>query len=186
MKRKALAFILIIFIALSIATWFVHSQISDLQNQNSNLQNQINELQDQNRDLQDQNSELQDQLIELENMIDNTRDVKITAFQWIGDYHHLGQVNLFQNFKVTIQNMGDNNVSGLTLSVELFSVATNTRIDGYTTQISTIGAGQIVEISGAVSVGVIGSYASTAVGVITLTLGDVLSDRWTRNLQGSF
>jgi hypothetical protein len=35
-------------------------------------------------------------------------------------------------------------------------------------------------------VGRIGSYAHTAVGVITLTVGDVLLDRWTRNLEGSF
>jgi hypothetical protein len=43
-----------------------------------------------------------------------------------------------------------------------------------------------MEIYGDVSVGNIGGYARTAVGVITLTLGDVLLDEWTRTLQGSF
>lgn len=184
-KITASAFITII-IAAFIATWFVYNRISELQSQNSILQNQIDELQDQISELQDKNSELQDQLIELENMIDNARDVEITDFEWIGGYHHLGQVNLFQNFKVTIENIGDNNVSGLTLSVELFSVATDAKIGEYAKQIDVIRAGQIWEIGGIVSVGVIGSYAHTAVGVITLTFGDVLLDQWTRNLHGSF
>jgi predicted RNase H-like nuclease (RuvC/YqgF family) len=199
-KKIALSIVLIAIIALALATWFVHNQISDLQNQISELQNQNSELQDQNTDLQDQLSELQNQktelqdqlselqnqLSELQNKTDIARDVKITDFEWIGGYHHLGQVNLFQNFKVTIENMGDNNVSGLTLSVKLLSVGTNAEIDEYTKQIDIVRAGQIVEISGFVSVGVIGSYAHTAVGVITLSLGDVLLDQWTRNLEGSF
>jgi cell division protein FtsL len=50
-KKIATSAILIAIIAASIATWFVHTQISELQIQNSELQNQINELQDQNRDL---------------------------------------------------------------------------------------------------------------------------------------
>jgi len=186
MKRKALAIVLITVIAVSVATLLLHNQISDLQNQIRELQAQNEELQEQNEELQEQNSELQDQLIELENMIDIVPDVKITDFEWIGGYHHLGQVNLFQNFKVTIQNMCNSTVSGLTLSVKLLSVETNAKIAEYTTQINITRAGQIVEISGDVSVGEIRSYAHTAVGVITLTLGDVLLDQWTRNLQGSF
>jgi predicted PurR-regulated permease PerM len=179
-KKIALSTVLIAIIALALSTWFVHNQISD-------LQNQIDKLQAQNSELQDKNSELQNQLIELENMINITRDIKITDFEWLGGYHSLGQVNLFQNFKVTIENMGDNNVSGLTLSVKLLlAVYTKDKIDEYTTQINITRAGQIVEIYGDVSVGVIGSYAHTAVGVVTLTLGDVLLDHWTRNLQGSF
>ena len=186
MKRTAFAIVLITVIAVSVATLLVHNQISDLQNQISELQAQNNELEEQNEELQKQNSELQDQLIELENMSDVVPDVKITDFEWIGGYHHLGQVNLFQNFKVTIENMGNNNVSRLSLSVKLFSVRTDAEIDEYTTQINIIRAGQIVEISGFVSVGDIGSYAHTAVGVITLSLGDVLLDQWIQNLEGSF
>jgi cell division protein FtsB len=185
MKRKASAIVLIAIVALSVTTWIIYYQISELQSQNSDLQNQVNELQDQNRELQDQISELQDQLIELEN-INAAHDVKITHFQWIGGYHHLGQVNLFQNFKVTIKNIGSNNASGLTLSVELLSTGTKTKIDEYTTQIGFIRAGEIEEVGGFVSVGVIGRYAHTALGVATLTLGDVLLDQLTLNLEGSF
>jgi regulator of replication initiation timing len=188
-KKIALSIVLIAIIALALATWFVHNQISDLQNQisklqaqNSDLHEQVSELQDQNTELQNQTSELKKQLNDLQNQTYRGLNVEITAFEWIGGYHHLGQVNLFQNFKVTIENMGNNNVSGLSLSVKLLSVGTN----AYTKQIDIIRAGQIVEISGFVSVGDIGSYAHTAVGVITLSLGDVLLDQWIRNLEGSF
>lgn len=178
-KKITLSIVLIAIIAVALATWAVHNQISD-------LQNQIDKLQAENKELQDQNSELQKKLIELENMI-NARDVKITDFEWIGGYHSLGQVNLFQNFKVTIQNMGNNTVSGLTVSVKLLmAVYTKDQIDEYTTQINITRAGQIVEIYGDVWVGNIGSYAHSAVGEVTLTWGDVLLDQWTRNLQGSF
>jgi cell division protein FtsL len=200
MNRKIiLSIALITIVALAVACGFCYNQIciqqnqiselqdqnSELQAQNGDLQNQIRELQANNSELQDQNSELQNQLIELENMIDIARDVKIIDFEWVGGYHSLGQVNLFQIFNVTIENMGDNNVSGLTLSVKLLS-GTKATVDEYTKQIDIIRAGQIVEIFGDVSVGVIGSYARTAVGEVTLTLGDVLLDELTRNLEGSF
>jgi hypothetical protein len=181
MNRKIISSIaLITIVALAVACGFCYNQIRIQQNQISELQDQISEL-------QDQNSELQNQLIELENIINITRDVKITNFEWIGGYHSLGQVNLFQNFKVTIENRGNNNVSGLSLSVKLLmAVYTKDQIYEHTTQIDTIRAGQIVDIYGDVWVGNIGSYAHSAVGVITLTLGDVFLDEWTRNLQGSF
>jgi uncharacterized protein YlxW (UPF0749 family) len=196
MNRKIISSIaLITIVALAVAFGFCYNQIgiqqnqiselqdqnSELQVQNGDLQNQIRELQANNSELQDQNSELLNQLIELENMIDIARDVKITDFEWIGGYHSLGQVNLYQGYRVTIQNKGNNTVSGLTLSVELlYGVGEDT------TQINVIRAGQIVEIYRGVSVGTVGSYAHTAVGVIKLTLGDVLLDEWTRDLQGSF
>jgi cell division protein FtsL len=193
MSQKVISSIaLITIIVLAVASGFGYYQISlqqnrisELQNKNNELQYQISGLQNQNSELQDQISDFQDQLIELEN-IENARDVKITGFYWVGNYHSLGQVNLFQNFKAAIRNMGDNNASGLSLSVKLLSVGNNAEIDEYTAQIDIIRAGQIVEISGLVSVGVISGYAHTAVGVTTLTLGDVLLDQWTRTLEGSF
>jgi TolA-binding protein len=183
-KITASAVIIVIF-ATSIAAWLVNNQISELQSQNSDLQNQISELQDQINELQDQNSELQNQLDELEN-INAANDVKIAAFEWIGDYYSTGQVNLFQNYKVTIQNMGDNNASGLYISVKLLSTGTKATIEEHAGQINTISAGQIMEISDSFSVGYVGSYMPTAVGEVTLTVGDVLLDQQTRNLQGSF
>jgi hypothetical protein len=182
MNRKIISSIaLITIIALAVASGFGYYQIITQQNQISELQNQINEL-------QDQNGELQNPVIELENMLDVAHDVKIKNFEWIGGYHSLGQMNLFQAFKVTIENTGDKNASGLTLTVKLLSAGTKAMIDEYTAKISAhdTRAGQIVEISGSVSVGEIRSYVHFAVGVVTLTLGDVLLDQQTRNLQGSW
>ena len=184
-KKIAASTVIIVVVAASVAAWFVNNQISELQSQNSDLQNQVNELQDQNQELQDQISELQDHLIELEN-INAAHDVKITHFQWIGGYHHLGQVGLYQIFEVTIKNIGSNNASGLTLSVELLTVGTKTKIDEYHKQIDFICAGEIEEVRGDVGVGAVGSYFHTALGVATLTLGDVLLDKLTINLEGSF
>jgi regulator of replication initiation timing len=186
MNRKIISSIaLITIVALAVASGFCYYQIVMQQNQITDLQDQISELQDQNSELQNQNSELQDQLIELEN-INAAHDVKITHFEWIGGYHHLGQMGLYQNFKVTIKNIGSNNASGLTLSVELLSVGTKTKIDEYHKQIDFICAGEIEEVRGDVGVGAVGSYFHTAVGVATLTLGDVLLDKLTINLEGSF
>ena len=186
MNRKIISSIaLITIVALSIASGFGYYQILTQQNQISELQDQNNELQDQINELQDQNSELQSQLNELEN-INAAHDVKIAAFEWVGDYHSLGQVNLFQNYKVTIQNMGDNNASGLYISVKLLSTGTKATMEEHAGPINTISAGQVMEISGSVSVGYVGSYVPTAVGEVTLTVGDVLLDQQTRNLQGSF
>ena len=84
MKRKAVAIILIAVIALALVSWLVYNQFSALQNQISELQAQNGELQDQNTDLQEQISELQNILAELQNKLDVARDVKITAFKWLG------------------------------------------------------------------------------------------------------
>ena len=180
MKEKVISGeALITIIVLAIASGFGFYQISI-------QQNQISELQTQNSELEEQNSELQNQLIERENMIDSAHNVKITKFKWVGGYMLVGGLDLDQQFNVTITNMGNNTVSGLTLSVEVFSVETNAKMGEHTWQIDAISAGQIVEIPSLVSVGQIGNYAHVAVGVMTLTLGDVLLDQRIRHLEGSF
>jgi len=190
-KKIALSTVLIAIIALALATWFVHNQISDLQNQinelqeqNEELQEQNSELQDQNTDLQDQLSELQNQLSELQNKIGIARDVKITAFEWIGGFNPVGGLTLAHPVKVTVKNMGINDISGLTLTVKLVYVDTYTEVgQGYVKQIDIIHAGEILEFSGEIWA-TIGSFSKdSAVCVITLTLGNVVLDEWTRNLE---
>jgi len=183
-KKIALSTVLIAIIALALATWFVHNQISDLQNQINELQEQNEELQEQNTELQDQNTDLQDQLSELQNKIDIARDVKITAFEWIGGFNPVGGLTLAHPVKVTVKNMGINDISGLTLTVKLVYVDTYTEVgQGYVKQIDIIHAGEILEFSGEIWA-TIGSFSKdSAVCVITLTLGNVVLDEWTRNLE---
>jgi uncharacterized protein YigA (DUF484 family) len=177
MKRKALALALVMIVALSLATWFVYSQISQ-------LQNQISELQAQNSELQDQLSELQNQLSELQNLIDYAHDVKIIAFNWSGGFYPVVGVTLFHPVRVTIKNMGAYDVSGLTLTVKLVYVETQTEVGrGDTKQIGVIHAGEILEFGGGILAG-LGSFSKdSAVCVITLSLGNLVLDEWTRNLE---
>ena len=196
MNRKIISSIaLITIIALTLVSGFGFYQISELQNQisklqtqnnelqdqNNELQNQISELQDQNNESRDQNNELQNQLIELEKMIDSARDTKITYFEWTGGWFTLGQVNFFHNFEVRVENKGDSDVSGLTVSLEL-SVKASAAITGFTKQIN-VPAKQTVKISALVE------QQAPVVAfdkcVITLSLGDVLVDQWTRDIDYS-
>ena len=180
MKEKVISGVaLITIIVLAIASGFGFYQISI-------QQNQISELQTQNSELEEQNSELQNQLIGRENMIDSAHNVKITKFKWVGPYMNVVGVTVIQDFNVTITNTGNNTVSGLTLSVEVFSVETNAKFAEQTQQIDVIRAGQIVEISSHIVVGPVGGVTYSGTGVITLTLGDVLLGQWIRHLKGSF
>jgi uncharacterized protein YlxW (UPF0749 family) len=111
MKRTALAIVLITVSVLSIVTWFVHSQISELQAQNS-------ELHDQNRDLQDKNDELQEQLNELQKQIDDARNVMITEFSSLHGWWNLVGVTMAVELDITILNTGINDVEGLTLEIK--------------------------------------------------------------------
>jgi hypothetical protein len=123
-----LSIALITVIASALASWFIYTQITDLQSQLTELQTQNSELQDQNTDLQDQLRELQNQLVELQDKIGITRDVNITAVEWIGGFNPVGGLTLTHPVKVTIENMGVNDVSGLTLTVKLLDIETGSEV----------------------------------------------------------
>jgi septal ring factor EnvC (AmiA/AmiB activator) len=89
MKRKALAFILLVIFAISAAAWLVYNQVSELQNQISELKAQNRDLQDQNTELQNQTSELKQQLNYLQNQTYRGLDVEITEFEWIEIRFHV-------------------------------------------------------------------------------------------------
>jgi TolA-binding protein len=61
-KKIAAGAIIILIVTVSIATWLVNNQISELQSQNSKAQAQLSELQNQLNELQLQNHEQQDRL----------------------------------------------------------------------------------------------------------------------------
>jgi len=193
MNRKiTLSIVLIAIIALVLATWFVHNYISELQKQNSELQTQNSELQDRNselraqlRELQDQLRELQNQLAELQHNMGVAPDVKIIAFEWLGGFNPVGGLSLAHPVEVTAKNNGANDLSGLTLTVKLVYRETNTEVAGrgYVTQIDVIHAGGVLKFSGDIYAS-LGSFSKdSAVCVITLTLGDVVLDEWTRSLD---
>jgi hypothetical protein len=90
-KRKALAFILIIVIALSIATWFVYNRISELQGQNSELQEPVESV----------------KITDFEWTSD--WGPGSVGFQW------------GRSFNITLQNLGDSAVEGLSVDIKLLA-----------------------------------------------------------------
>lgn len=134
--------------------------------------------------MQNQTDELQNQLSELQKLIDYAGDVKITAFNWLGGFNPVGGLTLAFPVQVTIKNMGVYDVSGLTLTVKLVYIETQTEVgQGYTKQIGVIHAGEIQKWSGEIWAG-IGSFSKdSAVCVITLSLGNLVLDEWTRSLE---
>jgi hypothetical protein len=110
-KKIAASAVIIVIVAASIVAWLVHTQISELQSQNSDLQKQVNELQDQNR-------ALQEQLRNLENSIEG---VRILAFEWTSGWGPgAGGLRWIRAFNITLQNLEDRAVEGLSVNVKLF------------------------------------------------------------------
>jgi type II secretory pathway pseudopilin PulG len=111
MKRIALALVLIAITILSIAAWFVQSQIGE-------FQKQVIELQDKNNELQEQNEELQEQINELQKQIDNAAKVMIIEFSSPTGWRNPVGMAMDSIFNVTIMNTGLNDVEGLTLEIK--------------------------------------------------------------------
>ena len=125
MKRKSLALAIIAITVLSIAAWFVQSQIGELQSQiielkdqNSDLQEKNNELQDRNEELQGQNEELQEQLTELQKQIDDAEKAMITEFSSPTGWRNPAGVAMDVIFNITIVNTGPSDIEGLTLEIK--------------------------------------------------------------------
>jgi type II secretory pathway pseudopilin PulG len=185
-KKIVASAILIAIIAASIATWFVHTQISELQSQNRDLQNQINELQEQSQELQDQNKDLQDKNDALQKQISELQkqvigNVKITGFEWVSGFNPIVGITLGNDVKVTVKNMGVNDVSGLTLTVRL--MLKENRIElaysrGFSEQIDVLHAGESREISHMVYYSLANMPTNVTECVSTLTLGDFVLDEW--------
>jgi FtsZ-binding cell division protein ZapB len=181
MKRTALAIVLITVIVLSIATWFVHSQISELQNQISDLQAQNSELRDQNRDLQDKNDELQEQLNELQKQIDDARNVMITGFSSLRGWWNPVGVAMVVDLDITILNTGINDVEGVTLEIKRSDFDEDPF--NRTRTFGILHAGETIEIQESIVVSMdryFDEFYNSAF-VATLKLGEVVLD--VRTLQ---
>jgi FtsZ-binding cell division protein ZapB len=187
MKRKALALLLIAIIVSSIVAWLVYIQISELQNQinelkaqNSDLQNQIGELQAQNSELEDQISELQNQKsgiqAELRELLGIP--VEIAAFDWIEGFNPYAGLTFVNEVKVTVENYGMDEVSGIALTVRLLNSGTMlSNSQPFVTEIDALSAGESREILGKIFWARLSTTPTHCVS--TLTFGDVVLDEWT-------
>ena len=185
-RKTVLSVLLIAIIALALASWAVHNQISDLQNQISELQAQNSDLHNQINELQAQNSELQDQITELQNQKSGTQDklrelldmpVNITAFDWIEGFNPYVGLTFVNEVKVTVENYGTKEISGIPLTVKLLNNGTLLyNSQPFVTEIDALHAGESREISGSIFWAALSTTPTHCVS--TLTLGDVVLDEW--------
>ena len=188
-KKITLSIILIAIIALALATWFVHNQICDLQNQigalkaqNREAQDQLNELQNQLNKLQLQNREQQDRLGDFTYELAKERhlNVKITAFSWGG---LLGFTGLMASYEanVTVENDDVVPLSGLKLVLRLVKRNTGVEIAYDSMTIGRIDVGESLEIRTGVESKDWG--LNDTVCEVSITLAGVVFDRGTFELN---
>jgi len=175
-KKITLSTVLIAIIALALASWAVHNQLSELQNQIDKLQAENSELQDQNRDLQDQNDELQEQLDLLQKWLDYEPEVLITNFSSrLGWFNPVG-VTVAIFFDIKIANTGISDVEGLTLEIKRL----NFDEDPYniTRKLDILHAGETTEIGANIVISMeryFDEFLNRSL-VATLKLGEVVLD----------
>jgi FtsZ-binding cell division protein ZapB len=127
MKRKKSVTVLIIIVAVLIASLLINNQIRTLQSQINELQAQNDELEKQNDELQEQNSELQNRLNNLQEAIGN---VEIMAL-YVEDWYNPGDLIYVRPFNVTIQNNGTHDAYGITLNCKITGNQSNLFYDFY-------------------------------------------------------
>ena len=195
MKRKALAFILIIVIVLSSSSWLVYNQFIELQNQiaelqakNSDLEGQIGEIQNQLNETQNQVSEQQTNLRDMtyELALERPLKVLITNFTWVGDFNPMVGLTISHTIKVTVRNNDDVDVSGLTLTVRLLKKGTLIEVKDSTAfpiQIDQLKMGESREVRSGI-LATLGSFSvDSAVCAVTLSVRGVVLDEETYNLS---
>jgi hypothetical protein len=182
MKRKVLAIVLIVIIALALASWFVNNQFSSLQKQNSELQARNSELENQNGILENQTIWLQDQNQQLQEHLGNySSPVKIIAFKWQGGYFPVGGLAVPNTASVTIKNYAPVNICGLTLSARLVKNYSGAEISSGDANIDPLGAGELRHINVNVFT-TFGNILTHVDCVVTLMSGNTVLDNWTSNI----
>ena len=185
-KKIAAGAIIILIVTVSIATWLVNNQISELQSQNSKVQDQLSELQNQLSELQLQNREQQDRLNDFTYELAKARHLRleVTAFQWISSFDPIGGLWLGHPVNVTVENNDVVPLMGLRLRVTLANENTGAKIgasgSGITIDGLDAGERQSFYVNGMEGPWTsLNSSLEDAVCVVTLTVGDIVLDRGT-------
>jgi len=183
--NKLVVVLVIIIVILGIVSGFLFFQLnavqglnSELRGQNAEIQTQLDELQIHNDELENQITELQNQNSELQNQISEqetqlgkyTNLVKITEFTIKPGFNPFIGVMCQNSANVTIENLGVNDVEGLTLTIEHSSweeVAETYNLD-------VLHSGEKREVRG----NVFSACGYTGRVTVTLKLGNVTIDEY--------
>jgi outer membrane murein-binding lipoprotein Lpp len=187
--RKILALLLVSIILGSsvVAIWYVHNQISGLQNQisevnfkNNELQNQTKALQAQVNSLQLENREQQDRLKDFTHELAKARSlpVEITDFSWDSGFYPIVGLTLTHPVTVTVQNDDVVPLFGLTLTFILVNKDTGLQIgtEGFEARIDRLDAGEHQEATGSVFT-TIDTSLDNGVFIVTLVSSDIVLDQ---------
>jgi len=194
-RKVAVSVVTVAIVVLTVSAWFVYAQfiglqaqIKDLQTQNSELESQISNLQSRITELEDRNRQLKNRVIELmEQQGKYTSPVKVTALEWIGGFNPIGSLTLAYPVNVTIQNKGDVDARGLSLTVKLINIydgsqigqsgGTNISQIGKSGPVETLSPGETREIRAWTYCSLSESLADAAC-VVTLKQGNTVLDEW--------
>lgn len=195
MHKFLVSVVIVAIITLSVSAWSVYvqiiglqAQIKDLQTQNSELESQIGILQNQITELEDKNGRLKERVIELmKHQGEYASPVKIVAFEWIGSWNPIGSTTLACPVKVTIQNNGNVEARGLSITVKLINIydgrqigqigGTNISQVGKSGSIETLFPGETREIT-AWTYHTLSESLADAACVVTLKQGNTVLDEW--------
>jgi regulator of replication initiation timing len=191
-KKQILIIVTVTVIALLVASFFVHSQISELQTQigflraqNGEVQDQLSELENQLSELQLQSREQQDRLNDFTNELAKARHLRVEITDCSkGSGGPIVGVTFIIGIHVIIQNNDVIPVSGLTASATLVNKENGAQIgDTGVVNMGRLNAGE----SGNFTVPVLYNInsltlISSAECVIVLAAGNVILDQFdTRN-----
>jgi phage-related minor tail protein len=201
-KDKVIAVATVMIVTLFVASLFVYTkfselqnQVSELQEQNSNLEAQISETQNQLNETQNQLNETQSKLREQQ---DNLKDITyeltlkrqldlfISNFTWVGDFNPMVGLTISYSVVVDVRNNDVVDVSGLTLTVRLLRKGTLIEVGqskGFSSQINDLKTMETRKVIGGILATLDSFSADTAVCSVILSVRGIVLDEGTYNLS---
>ena len=169
--------LLIVMVALAYSIWIFQRQLGDAQKQTSDLQNQLAYYENLTDTLQTQVSNLETQLHDLQNPIYNVIITNVSSSLW----GNPAGMALSKQFYLTIKNIGDKDVGGLTTEFKILSDGKVTDDDGFeVTLLSSLLGVLHIQESKVITVDVLTGYSVSRSGkslVVTLILDDTVLDK---------
>jgi hypothetical protein len=186
-KKIAVPFMLVVIIALGYSIWVFQTQIADAQKQVDILRNQLTYYENFTDKIQTSIRNLESQLQDLENPMYNVTIVNIASGPW---FVPVG-VAMFKDFNVTIKNVGNRDVGGLTFKFNILSdgvIWNSTGYDVVMTSPEQLGILHVQEsmiVRAEIHSSLAVSFAEKTF-VVTVMLDDIVLDEGSSPLSAGF
>jgi hypothetical protein len=186
-KKIAVPFMLVVIIALGYSIWVFQAQIAVAQKQVVDLRNQLTYYENSTDEIQTSIRNLESQLQGLENPIYNVTIENISSGPW---FVPVG-VAMFKDFNVTIKNVGNRDVGGLTFEFNILSDGVVWNSTGYDVSMTSPEQLGILHVQDSIIVRA-EIHSSLAVSfaektfVVTVVLDDIVLDEGSLPLSAGF